>query len=211
MLRSKGDVLGSLQRFDDAADTYARAIAAETASTPFLERYIVRQNRIAALIEARQLEQASRDLATFEKMVQDHPLIAFYRGRIAFGEGDYDVAETEMLNYLAVVPASARAQAILGAIKFSQNNLGQAEQYLSGAVRADIGGETTRLLLAETQLRLNQSGDAVEVLTAASEGSDPSAVTLAMLGRAKMGEGDADAAIAYFSRASTGGTATATR
>lgn len=198
VLRSKGDVLGSLRRFNDAADTYALAIAAESGSTPFLERYIVRQNRIAALIETRQLQQASMDLAMFEKMVTDHPLIAFYRGRISFGEGDYEAAETEMLNYLAVVPSDARAQAILGAIKFSQNNLGQAEQYLSSAVRADIGGETTRLLLAETQLRLNQSGDAVEVLTAVSEGSDPSAVTLAMLGRAKMGEGDADAAIAYF-------------
>lgn len=199
VLRSKGDVLGSLRRFDEAAMVYERAINAESPSTPQLERYIVRQNRIAALIEAGHLEQASADLAEFEAIVpSDHPVIMFYRGRIAFGAGDSAAAETEMLKYLAVVPSDARAQAILGAIKFSQNNLGQAEQYLSGAVRADVGGETTRLMLAETQLRLNRSENAIDVLQNTADASDRSAVTLAMLGRAKLGEGDTEGAIAYF-------------
>ena len=203
VMRSKGDVLGSLRRFDEAAAIYERAINAELPSTPLLDRYILRQNRIAALIEAGQLEQASADLDVFETMVPDHPLIMFHRGRIAFGAGDTAAAETELLKYLAVIPSDAHAQAILGAIKFSQNNLGQAEQYLSGAVRADIGGETTRLLLAETQLRLNQSEDAINILQSTTDTAEQSAVTLAMLGRAKLGEGDTEGAIAYFQQSLT--------
>ena len=202
VLRSRADVLGASRRFSDAVETYDRAIAAETTATPYFQQYLARQNRIAALIEARELDKAAESLDAFAELLPDYPLVAFLRGQIAFGRGDYTVAESELLRYLARVPNDARGQAILGAIKFSQNNLGQAEQYLSSAVRAEAGGETTRRLLAETLLRLNQPQDAIDVLTGeGGAGARQDAVTLAMLGRAKLGRAKLRRPSTIFSKA----------
>lgn len=200
VLRAKGDVLSAAQQFSAAAAIYDRAIDAESATTPFADRYLVRQNRVAALVEARQLDEASERLEQFSEMVPGHPQMTFLSGRIAFARGDYEIAEDQILEYLNSAPNDARGQAILGAINFSKNNLGQAEQYLSNAVRANIGGETMRLLLAETQLRLDRPQDAMQSLGNVAGDEQQDAVTLAMLGRVRLGSGDTDAAIDYFRR-----------
>lgn len=198
LLSAKGDVHALMQDYATAADAYARSIAAESITTPFGERIITRQNSIAALVEARRLDDAAAALDDFSQLFPNHPRRSYFAGRIAFARGDYALAEDALLRYLADVPSDPHGQAILGAINFSKDNLGQAEQYLSNAVRANVGGETTRVLLAETQLRLNRPGDAMQSLRTANDADN--AITLAMLGRAKVGAGDTQAAIDYFER-----------
>lgn len=200
VLRTRADILVMRQQYTQAAAAYDRAIEAESVTTPYFQQYVSRQNRIVALIEARELDKAAQYLDAFAELLPDYPTVHFLRGQIAFGHGDNAVAESEMLRYLAQVPGDPRGQAILGAIKFSQNNLGQAEQYLSSAVRSDTGGQATRLMLAETLLRLNQPEQASDILGSLGNSGGPQqdAVVLAMLGRAKLGQGDAQAAIDYF-------------
>lgn len=198
--RSRGDVLAAAQRYAEAALAYDRAIDAEVPSTTVADRFNARHRRVSVLIEARQLDTATARLDGLRTFVADHPIIDFLAGRIAFAAGDYDEAEDALLRYLAVIPRDPRGQAILGAINFSKNNLGQAEQYLSSAVRSDVGGDMVRLLLAETQLRLDRPRDAAAVLGGLESDQQESAITLAMLGRANLDEGNLQAAIDYFRR-----------
>ena len=196
--RTRGNVAAMSKRFAEAAEHYERAVETETPRTPVGLRFQSRYNRVAALIEARMLDEAETQLDALAQFAPDDTMLAFQRGRVAFGRGDYDEAEEHMLRHLAAAPDDTRAKAILGAIHFSKNELLQAEQYLSNAVRHDVGGDMTRRLLAETLLRLDRPEAAADSLSSPHVGRAADAVTLALLGRAKLGEGDAAAAIEYF-------------
>ncbi len=196
--RTRGNVAAMSKRFADAAEHYGRAVETETPRTPAGLRFQSRYNRVAALIEARMLDEAQNQLDALTQFATDDTMLAFQRGRVAFGRGDYDEAEEHLLRHLAAAPDDTRAKAILGAIHFSKNELLQAEQYLSNAVRHDVGGDMTRRLLAETLLRLDRPAAAADSLTSPQAGIAADAVTLALLGRAKLGEGDAAAAIEFF-------------
>ena len=206
ILRAKADVHGYRRDYNRAIAIYDQAIDAESIRTSFVDRFVARQNRLVALIEARRFDVASRRLEEFRTLVGDHPLVHFYAGRLAFASGDFDVANDEMLRYLAVVPGDPRGQAILGAINFSRNNLIQAERYLSSAIRGDADSEMTRLLLAETQLRLDRPRDVIDSLETAGSDAELSAVALAMLGRARFGDGDVEGAIEHFRQSLERGT-----
>lgn len=198
--RARGDYLLARQDSVAAVADYEQATTLATAATPSSERYRARYGLVAARIDAGQFEAASEALEELSRLAPNTPVLQFLRGQIAFGQSDYDLAETEMLNYLSVVPEDPRAQAILGAISFSNNNLLQAEQYLSTAVRASVGGDRARMLLAETQMRLDKSDAAIANLEQANGTGQSGAVILQMLGRASLNEGDADTAIDYFER-----------
>ncbi len=196
--RAKGDVTATSGRYAEAASLYERAIAAETPQTPAGLRFRDRHSLVAALIEARMLDEAAARLDELAEFSADETTLDFLRGRIAFGRGDYDTAEEHLLRHLAAAPSDTRAKAILGAIHFSKSELLQAEQYLASAVRQNVGGDATRRLLAETLLRLDRPAGAADSLSSPQADGDVDAVTLALLGRAKLGEGDAAAAIEYF-------------
>ena len=87
---------------------------------------------------------------------------------------------------------------MLGAVNFSRDNLRQAEMYLTQAVRANVGGQSVRRLLAETQLRLDKPEEALAGLQIVQEQGETDAMLLSMLGRAEIGAGDIDSAIKYF-------------
>ena len=200
VLRTRADLLRARFEFAAAADAYAAAIGAERPDTPLSDRFLARRGRIAALIDASRLDDAAATLDEFAMLAPSSPLIPFFRGHIAFSAGDYDAAEAHLLNYLSAVPDDAAAQGLLGAVSFSKNKLGQAEQYLSGAVRANVGGDRVRMLLAETQLRLNKPAGAAKLLEDRVGGGDVDPAMLAILGRARLGQDDAEAAIELFER-----------
>jgi putative PEP-CTERM system TPR-repeat lipoprotein len=196
--RANGNYLRTHSEFDDAIAAYDRSMLLETATTPLADRFITRMNRVTSLIDLNRFEEAQADFAALQAALPGHPQLSYLKGRIAFGLGDYNQAQIELQQYLSRVPDDPRGKAMLGAVNFSQNNLRQAEIYLSQAVRANVGGETTRRLLAETLLRLNKSEEALEALRAAESEGQSDAMLLAMLGRAEASVGDADAAISYF-------------
>ena len=196
--RALGNYFQNRANRDEAADAYARSMAAESPTTPLAYRFITRINRASVLLDARLIDAAAEQVDDLSTLLPGHPLMYFLRGRVAYGRGDFDVAQAELREYLAVIPHDLRGQAMLGAINFSQNYLAQAEMYLRLAARENIGGATTRRLLAETQLRLRKPADALESLRLASQDGMADPVLLAMLGRAEIGLGNTDAAIRYF-------------
>ena len=200
--RAMGNYLRTQRDFIGAAEALAKSMALETKTTPLADRFEARISRATALVEARNFDAATAQLAVLSVEFPRHPELYFVRGRIAFGTGDYDLAQSELQEYLAMVPSDVRGQAVLGAINFSQDNLRQAEMYLMQAVRANFGGESIRRLLAETQLRLDKPAEALAALQAAEAQGQSDAMLLSMLGRAEIGLGDTESAIHYFEQSS---------
>ena len=183
---------------DAAVNAYARSMAAESPTTPLAHQFITRINRTSVLLDARLFDEAAEQVDDLSTVLPGHPLMFFLRGRLAYGRGDFDAAQADLREYLAVIPDDLRGQAMLGAINFSQNYLAQAEMYLRLAARENIGGAMTRRMLAETQLRLRKPAEALESLRLAIQDGTSDPILLAMLGRAEIGLGNTDAAISYF-------------
>ncbi len=196
--RATGNFARMNRQLPAAADAYAKAIANETPQTPEADRFATRMNRASVLLDSLQFDDARAQIQDMGRLFGGHPLMFFLRGRLAFGEGDYEVAQRELRDYLARAPNDLRGQAIMGAINFSQNYLRQAEMFLQQAAREGVGGDVTRRLLAETQLRLHKPEAAIQSLGALDEDylSDP--MTLSILGRAELGRGNSEAAIRYL-------------
>ena len=200
--RAKGNFLRTQRDFIGAAEVLANSMTLETKTTPLADRFEARISRATALVDAKDFDAATAQLAVLSIEFPRHPELYFVRGRIAFGTGDYDLAQSELQEYLAMVPRDVRGQAVLGTINFSQDHLRQAEMYLTQAVRANFGGESIRRLLAETQLRLDKPAEALAALQAAEAQGQSDAMLLSMLGRAEIGLGDTESAIHYFEQSS---------
>lgn len=196
--RARGDYFLSRKMPQEAVDAYEKSITLEGNAVPLLEKFSTRVNQIVAMLDAGQLDAATSKLVLLQDSYPPHSLTNYLRGRIAFEKGDMQTAEERMQEYLRQNPLDARSKALLGAINFSQNHLAQAELYLLQAVRANVGGEVVRKLLAETQIRLNKPEDAIAELQAIRRSGSSDPMLLEMLGRAEVGSGDVDAAIDYF-------------
>jgi len=194
--------LGNFQRiqrnYPSAADAYAQSIEVETAETPLDQQFRTRANRVSVLLDSLQYDAAKLQLDELIRTMPGHPLLHYLKGRLAYGMRDLDTAQTELQEYVSLIPRDLRGQAILGAVNFSQNYLNQAEMYLLRAAQGNVGGDITRRLLAETQLRLRKPGAALQSLQLAEATGISDPALLAMLGRAEIGLGNVDAAIAYF-------------
>jgi len=194
--------LGNHQRFrsnlDRAVIAYGRSVDVETPTTPLAQTFLTRANLASALLDLRRFEEADVQIEKLATILPRHPLNYFLRGRLAYGMGEFDVAQIELQEYLSIIPNDMRGQAVLGAVNFSQTYFSQAEAYLQRAARKNVGGETTRRLLAETQLRLRKPGEAMESLLLLAQDGSTDAALLGMLGRAQIGMGNTDAAIGYF-------------
>ena len=196
--RAMGNFLRLRRDFDKAAEAYAHSIRVETPTTSVEHRFLTRANRATVLLDMRRLDEAAVQIDELSVVLPGHPLLYFLRGRRAYGAGEYDVAQMELQKYQSLMPGDLRGQAVLGAINFSQNHFVQAEIYLQRAARGNVGGETTRRLLAETQLRLNKPGDAMDSLQLVVQDGISDPMLLSMLGRAEIGLGNTDAAVQYF-------------
>ncbi len=168
--------------------------------TPFAHAFLNRVSIVNSLLSKGAFDAADEWLTELNELIPGHPLLHYLQGRISYGRGDLDDAQSELQSYLSALPDDMQGQAILGAVNFSQNYLRQAEMYLSRAVREQVGGEMTRRLLAETQLRLDKPADALQSLTELGGADSQDPVLLTMMGRAELGLGNSDAAIEYLER-----------
>ena len=196
--RAKGNFLRIQRDFAGAAEAYAKSISTEKPDTTLAQRFATRVGRATVLIEARDFDAATIQLEELSAIYPAHPELKFLRGRLAFGIGDYDLAQSELQEYLAQVPQDARVPALLGAVHFSQDNYRQAEMYFMQAGRANVGGDVVRRLLAETQLRLDKPGEALGALQSELLDGQSDAMLLSMLGRAEIKLGEIESAIDYF-------------
>lgn len=198
-------VRGNLEQvqgnMESAIEAYQQAVSREQQTMPLADKFDTRAALASAAIDAEQFDIARAELPRLELMFPGIPTLSFLRGQLAFAEGDAKTATNELQRYLADVPDDLRAHAVMGAISFTQNYYSQAEMYLERAVQGDVGGEMARRLLAETRIRLNRPGDAIDLLGADRDIATADPELLGMLGRAEFDAGNREAALAYLEQA----------
>lgn len=196
--RAKGNLLQATRRLGAAAEAYTAAKRLETPDTPRSEIFQTRANLVSVLIDNLSYDAAAVELRELRDRFPRHSMLPYLSGRIAFGNGDFARAQAEFQQFLSENPDDSHGQAMMGMVSFRQHNFGQAEMWLTRAIRAQVGGDAIRRLLGETKLQLNKPREALETLQAVDSEGQRDALLLAMLGRAEVGVGDTDAAIRYF-------------
>lgn len=144
---------------------------------------------------------AQRQFETMKATLPGHPLTKFYLAQLTLAKGDFLRARELMLELLRVVPDNVSVLHVAGAVELQLGALGQAETYLSRAVRQQPGFVAASRLLAEVYLRSHQPAKAIAALRGVIDKPNVDAGTLTTAGQAYLLLNDAKTADSYFARA----------
>jgi putative PEP-CTERM system TPR-repeat lipoprotein len=126
------------------------------------------------------------------------PIARYQKARIETQNGDLDAAERRLEQVVADVQGFTQAYVLLGIINSRQNQLGQAEMYLSRAQSQNPNDARAKLLLAEVLIKQDDLGGARNVID--QSGAAGSSLFLALAGRASLEAGQPALAAEYFAR-----------
>jgi putative PEP-CTERM system TPR-repeat lipoprotein len=169
----------------------------------FMTIYAVnaRLNLVQQLILEDNLEEAQPYLAPLFGRTANEPYTNYLGGLLAFGLGEYDLAEQRLLKVLKVAPDYAPARLLFATVNFAQQDYEQAAYFLSKYLAIHPENLAARKLLGRSYMLLDQPGEARQVLQPAIgiEGDDLELLTL--VGLSELRSGDAGTGIAGLERA----------
>lgn len=190
----QGELALSEQQFDTAAEAFARgkALPGGAASGGLgLARTYLAQGR---------LEEA---LAETEAVLAEAPglyLAHYVEALVKYGQDDVDGAEAAIRQVQRVVPDHTPSLYLMGAIKFRQGQLNQAEGSLLRYLSRDRSNESAAKLLGVVRAQKGDLKGTVETLAPYAQSSqDPQ--LLAMLGTAQLRQGALSDATTTLERA----------
>lgn len=141
--------------------------------------------------------------AQLQKLAPQNPVARYLRAQALFVGGKPDEARSLLEQNLSDNPQDAHSRLLLGAVKLSLGDLGQAEMYLASAVAADPDNTMARRLLAETRLRQSKPEDAFDAIAPALDKPGVSKELLALAGRASLAAGATASGLEYLERSAT--------
>lgn len=156
---------------------------------------------ITILNEQAQRDAARAQFAEMKKVAPNHPDTMFFEAQFAFADQDFKKSREFTDRLLKGVPNNSRVLELAGAADFRLGRLAEAEAFLGRSIKNAPGRLLSRQLLAQTYLRLNQPGKAIDVLTPVIEGKTPDGTSLALAGEAFVRLGDNKRADAAFAAA----------
>ena len=207
-----GDMDGALVRLNsalaaDPKDTDALMLKAEiladgrrdieAARTTFRQGLVVDPNsvalhsaRISAEIRQGANNQAKPALVEMQKALPNHPQTKYMAAVVAYNEQDFKTAKelTDALEKMA--PNDVRVLQLAGAVSLRLNDLTQAESRLANAFRVNASSSYTRLLLAQTYLKLGQNQKALDIVAPTLQAAPPDPKSLALAAEAYIRLGD---------------------
>ncbi|MEL7186737.1 MAG: tetratricopeptide repeat protein [Pseudomonadota bacterium] len=122
----------------------------------------------------------------------------FLTSKIAYLDEDWPAAQRQLQRLLQIAPNFRPAQVLLGAVNLRSGNLAQAEMYLSSAVASAPDDVQARRLLAETQIQLQKSAEAMNSLAPLIAGPDADFISLHMAARASSANADPGETIRFL-------------
>lgn len=190
----QGELALSEQRFDAAADAFTKAKSlpggAASGGLGLARTYLAQGRLDEALVETQAV------LAEVPGLY----LARYVEALIRYGQDDVDGAESAIRQVQRVVPDHTPSLYLLGAIKFRQGQLNQAESSLLRYLSRDRGNESAAKLLAVVRAQKGDLGGTIETLAPYGQTSqDPQ--LLAMLGTAQLRQGEVSDATATLERA----------
>jgi len=132
-----GDVLASIDRHDEAAAAYARALQLAGQAKPEI-RWPLLLLRASALEEGNRWPEAKSDLTQALGLAPDEPLILNFLGYAQLERGEnLDSAEAMIRKASALAPDDASITDSLGWALYKRGRLNEAIEVLSRAAKAD--------------------------------------------------------------------------
>lgn len=144
------------------------------------------------------LKEAQETLARLEALAPKSDATLLLKARSELAQGRPRDAQPLLQEVLSRDPDQPQANLLLGVVSAELGNLGQAEAHLVQAVGALPDDALARKLLADVRIRLRKPGEALAIIGAPENVSDPD--LLAVAGQASALLGDLDSAIRYFER-----------
>lgn len=138
--------------------------------------------------------------AKLQSLAPQNSIARYLRARALFQGGKAAEARPLLEQNLTDNQQDARSRMLLGAVKLSLGDLGQAEMYLSSVVAAEPDNVPARRLLAETRLRQSKPEDALQAIAPALDKPDASKELLALAGRASLAAGATANGLQYLAR-----------
>jgi cellulose synthase operon protein C len=186
--RGKKDAAGAMAAYRKVLEKTPASLGAHTALITLLN------------LEGKK-EESTAQFAAMKKALPNHPETLFYEAQVLFGAQDFKGAITIIDQLLRGLPESARLLELGGATNYRLGNYSAAETMLSRALKNAPGMVLSRQMLAQTHLRNNQAGKALETLQPLLSTKEPEASSLAIAGEAHLMLGDAKASNAAFEAA----------
>lgn len=149
----------------------------------------------------KQFDQAAATLKPLFRQYANDPEANYLGGMLAFGKGNYDLAEERLLNVLKVTPDHLQTQLLFGTVSYQQKNYEQAAHHLSRYISAVPENLGARKLLGRTYMQLGQSDKAQEVFRPALSGRTDDVELLALVGLNDLRGGDMASGIENLEKA----------
>ncbi|RLA02048.1 MAG: PEP-CTERM system TPR-repeat protein PrsT [Gammaproteobacteria bacterium] len=169
----------------------------------FISIYSVnaRLNLVEQLILEEDLEEAQRYLAPLFGRTANAPYTNYLGGLLAFEKGEYDLAEQRLLKVLKVAPGHAPTRLLFATVNFAQQDYEQAAYFLSKYLAVNPEHLAARKLLGRSYMRLDQPGEARQVLQPVMDEASNDTELLTLVGLSALRSGDSAAGIAGLERA----------
>jgi cellulose synthase operon protein C len=153
-----------------------------------------------ALLARNEVAGALEVTAKLQSLAPKNSISRYLRARALFQSGKPEEARPLLEQNLSDNQEDARSRFLLGAVKLSLGDLGQAQMYLSSVVAAQPDNVAARRLLAETRLRQSKPEDALDALAPVLDKPDASKDLLALAGRASLAAGATASGLQYLER-----------
>ena len=190
----RGELALSEQRFSDASASFEKAKllpgGAASGGLGLARTYLAEARLDEALVEVAAVLQAAPGLY----------LAHYVEALIRYGLDDVDGAETALRQVQRVVPDHTPSLFLMGAVKFRQGQLNQAEGSLLRYLSRDRENESAAKLLAVIRAQKEDLNGTIEVLSPFAETSEDPQL-LAMLGTAELRQGRISEATRSLERA----------
>lgn len=176
----RGDELGARKAIDEAARWNPYAIAPRLA-------------HVRLSLNGKKFDDAGKRLEVLDKDFPNSPIVAYYKGVVAYLDEDYAGAENHFREVLSVVPNHALSQLYMGFLTYRAGNLEQAENFLQLYAQADPKYLPARKLLASILLKRRKPQEALTTLE--DVGEDADADLLGLRASAYFAQGNTEAGL----------------
>jgi putative PEP-CTERM system TPR-repeat lipoprotein len=173
----------------------------------YVEAERIAPNSLAAKLGRVRAYLLTDDIANAKPLLlalsKDYPKSAdlkYLRGVVATLDGDADGAIGIFREILSVVPTHTPSQLRLGKLLYDQNNLAQAEEYISGLLQTVPGFAPARKLLAAIQLQRGNATEALETLAPLAHEETIDSEAASLLSKAYLVTRDYDRAVFYMNK-----------
>ncbi|MDO9072975.1 MAG: PEP-CTERM system TPR-repeat protein PrsT [Rubrivivax sp.] len=178
LLHGKRDIDGATAAYRQVLTTHADSVAARTAVTNIL------------LLQKKDPE-ARAEFELLKKNSPNHPETLLLEAQFAFADKDYKRTREITDQVLKAFPNNVRVLELAGAADFRLRNYLPAEAMLAKALKLAPQQVLTRLLLAQTYLRIGEPAKTLDVLKPVIETGKGDGTTLSLAGEAYLQLGDA--------------------